>query len=69
MLLENIPFCQQNGMRANLFKSAGHWLLLSLDLLHKSKGNLIMFNRILATPPCGQLSQHQKELDHTKLAA
>lgn len=53
MLLEDIPFCQQNGMRANLFESAGYWAVALMAFLHSKKGNLSRLGRIMTTLPCG----------------
>lgn len=70
MVLEDIPFCQQNGMRANLFKPAGYWvvaLMVGFSVQKQRNSNNARQNNYDAT--LWSVSQRQKELDYTKLQA
>lgn len=69
MLLADILFCQQNGMRGNLFRSAGY---CAVALIVGSSQKQRQSNNVRQNTHNATLwsdSQHQEELDYIKLAA
>lgn len=61
MVLEDLAFCQQNGMRANLFKFAAYWAFartlnhfVKSQLKKSTVVNLTMLANLIAKTASGQ---------------